>query len=94
MSAVKATIQSITAGGTSQQVFPAKQGQDRKFLYIGNVSDEDMWISFDTAAAANQSGSMLIEPNSYLAWTGGYAPSNAVNIIGATTGKKFTAYEE
>jgi hypothetical protein len=86
---------SITVGGTSQQLAAAKS--QRQHLFIQNLSSENLWINFGVAAVADQP-SIRIEPGaSYVAGPreheGEYVTPLAVNIIGATTGSKFTAKE-
>lgn len=77
----------ITAGGTSQVVFAANAS--RRYLLIQNNSDQDMWVNFGIAAVVSQ-------PSVKVAANGGFfeplvVPASSVTIIGATTGKAFTA---
>ena len=77
----------IGAPATAQQVFA--QNAARKYLFILNISDTDMWINFGVNAVADQ-------PSIKLVANGGYfeplVPSDqAVSIICASAGKKFVA---
>lgn len=83
----------ITAGGTSQQVFPADTG--RQYLLIQNVSDGDLWVNFGIAAVVGQPSIKLLASGSleFSSAGTGVVPTSTVNIIGATTGKAFTAKE-
>lgn len=79
----------IAAGGTAEEVFAANAS--RKYLFITNPSDTEMWINFGVAAVASQ-------PSIRLAPNGGYfeplVPSGqSVSIFCATTGKAFVAKE-
>jgi hypothetical protein len=49
----------IAVAATAQQIMPANNV--RQFFFFQNVSDTDMWINFDVAAAPNQP-SILIPP--------------------------------
>lgn len=81
---------SITAGGTQQTLMNSNTA--RKYLFIQNVSDIDMWINFGTNAVADQP-SVKIEAGSSFAMEGSYVSPQSISIIGATTGKKFVAKE-
>lgn len=83
----------ITTGGTAQTVFPANTG--RQYLLIQNVSDEDQWVNFGIAAVASQPSIKIAAGNAleFSAAGTGVVPTALVSIIGATTGKAFTAKE-
>lgn len=81
----------ITTGGTAQQAMAANAS--RKYLLIQNISDTVMWFNFTTTAVADS-------PSHYLAANGGsfvqessFVSTEAISIICATTGKKWTAKE-
>lgn len=79
----------ITTGGTSQVACVANN--NRAYLLFQNHSDTDMWLNFGTAAVADQ-------PSIKIFANGGVyeplvAPTGTVNVICATTGKKFTCKE-
>jgi hypothetical protein len=83
---------SITAGGTSQQILAANTS--RTFLFIQNHSTEILWVRFGAAANTDQpsyaippnEGTLTMRPLEFI-------DTRTVNIIGATTGSKFTAKE-
>ncbi|MNM27075.1 hypothetical protein D3C81_375580 [compost metagenome] len=77
---------SITTGGSYQEVIPANTA--RKFLMIQNISDADLWWSFTNVPATGTG--FLLKTGESVRFDGSFIPSDAVNIIGATTGKKFT----
>lgn len=83
----------ITAGGTSQEVFPADTG--RQYLLIQNVSAGDLWINFGIAAVVSQPSIKLAAGAAieFSAAGTGVVPTSTINIIGATTGQAFTAKE-
>lgn len=81
----------ITTGGTSQVVFTANKG--RQYLLIQNVSDADQWVNFGIAAVVSQP-SIKLAAGAALEFSAagtGVIPTDTINIIGATTGKGFTA---
>lgn len=83
----------ITAGGTSQEVF--EQKPDRQYLLIQNVGDDDLWVNFDIDAVESQP-SILLASGAALEFSAagtGIVPTASVNIIGATTDQPFTAKE-
>jgi hypothetical protein len=79
---------SITTGGTAQQL--AAANTSRRALPIQNISTGDLWVNeTGGTAAANTAGSYKIAPDQTA-----YVDTNqAVSIIGATTGQKFSATE-
>jgi hypothetical protein len=83
----------ITSGGTSQQL--AAANATRQYLLIQNNSAADLWVNFGVAAVANQPSIRLASGAQieYSPGGTGVIPSQAVNIIGATTGQAFTAKE-
>lgn len=80
---------SITSGGTSQQV--AAANTSRKAFEIQNISDEVMWLGIGVTAAADSTSFKIAAGDSY--YMDGFISTQAINIIGATTGKKFVAKE-
>jgi hypothetical protein len=83
----------ITAGGTSQQL--AAANATRQYLLVQNNSNGDLWINFGVAAVTTQP-SIRLAPGSQIEYSPGgtgVIPTQAVNIIGATTGQVFTAKE-
>lgn len=79
---------SITTGGTAQQLAAANAA--RKSLVVQNISDADLWINeIGGTAAADTAGSWKVPAGSAFA----VSTNRAISIIGATTGKKFTATE-
>lgn len=80
----------ITVGGASQQVMAANA--DRKYLLFVNSSDEIQWINFGGDAVATQP-SIPIQPQGSFVMESGFINTGALHVIGATTGKIFTAKE-
>lgn len=83
---------SIAAGGTSQLL--AAANANRKRLIVQNPSDspESIFINF-TAAATVTGNSLEILAGEMYDTAGGPITTEAVNVIAATTGTKFTAKE-
>lgn len=79
---------SITLGGTAQTL--AADNPGRHGLWLQNISAEDMWLNCSGGvAAANTAGSFKIASFGLM-----NIPTNdAVSIVAATTGSKFTAVE-
>jgi hypothetical protein len=80
----------ITTGGTSQQIMAGNVA--RRYLFIQNVSDTAMWCNFTTAATIDQP-SIQILPGASFIMEGSAVTTEAVNCIGAVTGKSFTSKE-
>lgn len=80
----------ITAGATAQAL--AASNSSRKYLIIQNNSAESLWVNFTTTAVQSQPSLQLL-PNGSLVMESGYISTEAVSIIGATTGSAFTAKE-
>lgn len=80
----------IAVGGTSQEMAAANAA--RRYLFVENVSAADLWIDFGSDAEASQP-SILIPTRAAFVMEGSFISTQAVNIIGATTGQAFTAKE-
>lgn len=79
---------SITTGATAQTL--AAVNTSRKALEGQNISTGDLWINeMGGTAAADTAGSYKVPAGA----TFSIATSQAVSIVGATTGQKFTATE-
>lgn len=79
----------ITTGGTAQTLVAANHSRDH--LYIGNPNlTGSLWVNdLGGTAAANGAGSTEIPPGDVVHTRA----RNAISIIHATTGAKFTAGE-
>lgn len=78
----------ITTGGTAQVL--AAENRARVSLTGQNISSADLWINETGGpAAVDTAGSFKIAAGQAFA----IATNQAVSIIGATTGQKFTATE-
>lgn len=80
----------ITLGGTAQTVMAANTS--RKGYFFQNLSTETMWGSFLGNAAADTAGSFEIAPKAVIS-SGSVCETNALSVVSATTGSKFTAWE-
>jgi len=83
-----AAVQTITVGGTAQNVFAANPA--RRYLLVVNTSDVPMYLDASGAAATVASLPLVAG--------GGYyepllAPSGAISIFCATAGKTFVAQQ-
>lgn len=83
----------ITLGGTSQQLVAANA--TRNVLIVHNPSSGNLGIRFGAAAAAiGGAGTITIPPNATMIWDlDGEVPTQAVQIVGGTTGQVFTSLE-
>lgn len=80
----------ITLGGTAQQVFAANV--NRRYFVFQNNSDIDYWINWGVAAVASQPSIQIVAGGSYEN-PPHFCPTGTISVIGATTGKPFTAKE-
>jgi hypothetical protein len=81
----------IATGSTSQQL--AASNIARKYLLVQNLdSAADLWINF-TADAVQDQPSVRISPGDAFIMEGSFVSTQQVNVIGPTTGQKFTAKE-
>ncbi len=79
----------ITTGGTAQAAMAASEDRDRGFIYNPNASGS-LWANVTGGtAAANGAGSIEIVPGQLLP----FDSTNAISIVHASTGAKFTAGE-
>ena len=81
---------SMTTGGTSQQV--AAANTSRNAFEFQNISSETMWIRYGSAAAADTAGNFKVLPDA-VHYMSGFISTQAINVVSATTGSKFTAVE-
>ena len=81
---------SITSGGVAQVAMAALS--TRKAYFFQNISTETMWGSFVGTAAADTAGSFEIAPKAVIS-SGSVCETNALSVVSATTGSKFTAWE-
>lgn len=79
----------ITVGGTSQNCVPATgNGKPKTFLMIQNLEATDhLHVQF-TSAATTTTG-IDLAPGAVI-WMDVFVTDEAVNIVGPTTGDKFT----
>lgn len=78
----------IASGGASQQIFAANSS--RKYFFFENVSSGDLWINFTTAAAVTQP-SIKVKADGSFVMEASFVSTEAINVIGATTGQAFVA---
>ncbi len=82
----------ITLGGTSQQILAGVNTglAPRKLLIIQNREATDhLYVNFGAAASASAATSIDLAPGAVM-WFDVYVPGDSVNILGPTTGDKFT----
>lgn len=82
---------SITSGGAAQQL--AAINSTRKYLVIQNTSNADLWYSFTTTATVGGAGSYRLPAGATFISDIQFVSTQAVSIIGATTGQTWTASE-
>lgn len=77
----------ITTGGTSQTALASNTG--RHSFYVQNTSAANLALNF-TSAASLTSGSIILAPGAmFYQDSGTYVASDALTVIGATTGQTF-----
>lgn len=81
----------ITTGGTAQVAMAANAA--RKAWFFQNISTADLWISLVETAQANTPGSVKVAPGAVAFSSGGFVSTQALSVVGATTGQKFTLWE-
>lgn len=88
---IRSLSSTITTGGTAQTAAAADNG--RHYLLIHNVdAAEDLWFSLSGTAAVDGAGSVRIPAKSTYVFEANAVPVNAVSLIAATTGHKFTLW--
>lgn len=80
----------ITAGGTRQQL--AAANSSRRYLIVQNQSSGYLYVRF-TATATQDQSSMRLAPGDAWESPSGFCPTQAVDIVGATTGQAWHAVE-
>jgi len=87
-----ASTQSITTGGTHQQVFASNAS--RKFLLVQNLSDTDMYLGIGfNPSNTTPDGILLSKGGGGIVFESSYIPTQEIRIVCATTGKRFEALE-
>lgn len=81
----------ITTGGTAQVAMAANTS--RKAWFFQNIGSVDLWISFVETAQADNPGSVKVAPGASAFSSGGFVSAQALSVVGATTGQKFTLWE-
>jgi hypothetical protein len=81
----------VTSGGTAQQLMAANAS--RHGWFIQNNSDAELWVNVFGGTAVTSQPSLKIAAGDYYESSQGGATGAAISIIGATTGKTFTAGE-
>lgn len=81
----------IASGGAAQEAMAANTS--RKAFFLQNISSGDLWFSFVETAAVDSAGSVKLAPGASAFSSGGLVSTQAMSIIGATTGQKFTLWE-
>jgi hypothetical protein len=80
----------ITAGGTSQQV--AAANTSRNYLLIQNISDTAMYVGIGYTPTTT-TGLLLSASGGGIVFETSFIPTQAINVLCATTGKAFVAWE-
>jgi hypothetical protein len=79
----------ITAGGTAQVVSVANDS--RRFFLFQNISDTDMYVGVGVTPTVGTG--LLIAKNGGTLTCDSFVPVEEIQVICATTGKVFTAFE-
>lgn len=82
----------ITTGGTAQNA--AAANASRRYLLVRNPLSAAQPLYFNlTGMATADSPSMRLDPGDTFVMEGLFVASNAVSVLGATTGNKFTVWD-
>lgn len=84
-----ASTTTITAGGTSQQVFAANPR--RRVFMFQNLSAETLYLNFGTNASSTARNSVAVVAGALYESPPNYCPTTTINVVGATTGSAFMA---
>ena len=88
----ESSTQSITTGGTHQQVFASNSS--RKYLLIQNISDTDTYLGLGfNPSNTTPAGLLLAKSGGGIVFESSYIPTSEVRILCATTGKRFVALQ-
>jgi hypothetical protein len=79
----------IASGSTSEQVFSANP--TRSYLEFQNISDTDMFINIGADATENDDSFQVFANGGSIRFANGFVPTEAINVICASSGKKFVA---
>jgi hypothetical protein len=83
---------SITTAATSQQVF--NPNASRKYLVVQNLSDTAMYLGIGfTPVSSTPQGLLLSANGGGIVFESNFIPTEAVNIVCATAGKRFQALQ-
>jgi hypothetical protein len=81
----------ITVGGTAQNLFGGAVPANGFFIANPDAIN-DVWIALGTTAISNGQGSIRVAANGgYYASEASMKPWQAISVVGAVTGQKFTA---
>ena len=80
----------ITTGGTSQQV--SASNSSRKYFVIQNISDTAMYLGVGYTPTTT-TGLLLSANGGGMIFETSFIPTQAINVLCATTGKAFVAWE-
>jgi hypothetical protein len=81
----------IASGGTRQAVCAANAS--RTGFAFQNLSTGDLWLRFNSAAAAASQPSLKIVAGAYYEMPSTGIQPGAIDVFGATTGQAFSAWE-
>lgn len=81
----------ITVGGTSQQVLPARAAGKGLEIENPTTATEDFFFNFGAAASLTAAGSYSLVPGGSASYSAeeGFLPTDALHVIAATTGHVF-----
>ncbi len=80
----------IGVGSVAQSVMDANV--NRKYMFIENVSDADLWINFNTDANEDQPSLKIVASGSFV-MESTFISTDSVSIIGAMVSQSYTAKE-
>lgn len=83
----------IATGGTQQSAIAVNTNRKAFFVLNPRDASESLWVSLVGNAVVSDKSSIELPAGASFGFFGPTVPSNAVSVIAATTGHKFTAFE-
>lgn len=82
----------IATGGTAQNAITDHTGEHYRLILNPPSATESLWFSTTGSATANgeATGSIELKQGASFLWSQGNIPTNALSVVAATTGHKFT----
>jgi hypothetical protein len=83
----------ITTGGTTQQLLASNASRNFVMIWNPPASGANLWINFGSAATQDQNSYEIAPGGIFYQDGSGFVTTDAINIIGPTTGQVFGCKE-